>query len=255
MSILNLEALEIEIGGQVVCRNLELDLAPGQVVGVLGRNGIGKSTLLYTLMGFRKPVSGRISLLGNDLSHYSAKETARLIGILFQENSTELPASVLETALLGRHPHNENILWDNADDIFLVREILNKVGLSELEQRQVGTLSGGEKQRLTIAMLIAQKPKLSLLDEPSNHLDIDYQIKSLALLKENTIKEQSAIIMASHDINLISRFCDKSLLLMENGEFQYGDTNEILTEEALSAAFKCPIQSIQTGERKIFFPG
>ncbi len=254
MNILNLESLTVSIGGRTVCHGLDLRVKPQEVLGILGRNGVGKTTLLYTIMGFKPPVSGKVVFLDTEIQNYSAINLAKKLGVLFQETHSDLPATVLETALLGRHPHSENLLWDSPEDIRLTREILAQLGLADLEQRQLSTLSGGEKQRLALALLMVQAPQLYLLDEPSNHLDIDYQIKTLVYLKEKLKREQAAMIMASHDINLAARFCDQVLLIMENGQYLYGETTKVLNEETLSQAYKCKICVVESTDKRYFFP-
>jgi len=254
MSVLSLESLTVSIGGQTVCEELNLRVEPQQVLGILGRNGIGKSTLLYTIMGFKPPASGQVLFQRKEIQNYAPKILAKNLGILFQENHSDLPATVLETALLGRHPHSENLLWDSHEDIQLTQGILRQLGLAELGHRQISTLSGGEKQRLALALLIVQAPQLYLLDEPSNHLDIDYQIKTLAYLKEKLMQNQASMIMASHDINLTARFCDQILLILENGQYLFGDTAEVLNENSLSQAYKCKISVVESGDKRYFFP-
>ena len=254
MNILSFDSVTITINDQSVCQNLNLALDSQQVLGILGRNGVGKSTLLYTIMGFHHPDSGSISLLGSNIRKSPRSELARKLGILFQESANAMPATVLETALLGRHPHSDNLLWDKPEDIELTREILQQLGLDDLEDRQVNSLSGGEKQRLSIALLMNQAPQLYLLDEPSNHLDIDYQIKSLTLIRDKLRAGDAAMVMASHDINLTARFCDRILLLGEDGQFVCGPTSDVLNEETLSQAYRCQIRAVELDSRRYFFP-
>jgi iron complex transport system ATP-binding protein len=254
MSILNFESLTVEIGGQTVCRDLDLKVETQNVLGILGRNGVGKSTLLYTIMGFIPPASGKVKFQELEIQKYEPKNLAKKLGILFQENHSDLPATVLETALLGRHPHSENLLWDSPEDTKVTLETLDQLGLAQLSQRQISTLSGGEKQRLALASLMIQAPELYLLDEPSNHLDIDYQIKTLKHLKKKISQEKASVIMASHDINLTARFSDQILLLTENGQFLYGDTTEVLNEESLSQAYNCDICMVESAGEQYFFP-
>ena len=177
MDLLQFSALQITIGEHLVCRNLDLRLGAGERLGMLGRNGVGKTTLLHTIMGFHKQDAGSVLLNGSPQGSRSRRQLARQVGLLFQESENSMPATVLETVLLGRHPYSDNFLMDSAEDLSMARDALEQVGLESLADRQVGTLSGGEKQRLAIALLLLQNPRLLLLDEPSNHLDIDNQIQ------------------------------------------------------------------------------
>jgi iron complex transport system ATP-binding protein len=205
-------------------------------------------------MGFHKQDAGSIWLDGNPLGSRSRRQLARLVGLLFQESENNMPATVLETVLLGRHPYAENLFWDSAEDLSMAFDALKQVGLGDLAERQVGTLSGGEKQRLAIALLLLQNPRLLLLDEPSNHLDIDNQIQILNLLAERTSRERGALLMASHDINLVARFCDRVLLLMGEGEVVEGPAQLVLTPENLERAFHCRITMIEHSGRRYFVP-
>ena len=255
MALLELDALRVEIGERVICRDLSLPLNSGEFLGVLGRNGTGKTTLLHTAMGFHAPSGGNIRLGDIDVSNISRRQLARELGLLFQEADNNMPATVLETVLLGRYPYSQNLLWDSEADIKLCRETLALVGLADLQRRQVSTLSGGEKQRLAMALLLAQSPKVLLLDEPSNHLDIDYQIRLLELLSEKVRSNDGAIMMASHDINLVARFCDQTMLLLGDGEIVTGPTDKVLTVDNLELAFQCRIVTVRHNNRNYFFPG
>ena len=126
--------------------------------------------------------------------------------------------------------------------------------LGDFLTRDVSGLSGGERQRVAIAALLTQSPELYLLDEPSNHLDISFQIKTLQILSDIVLKERRAMLMATHDINLAARFCDRILLLMGNGQHLEGPVNEVLTESALSRAFQFDIQKISHQGHFLFFP-
>lgn len=254
MTVLKLENLNVTIGGRTICHDLSLSLNQGEILGILGRNGVGKTTLLHTIMDFRKPGSGNVRVRDSVVWALNRQQLAREVGLLFQESDNSMPATVLETVLLGRHPYSDNLLWDSKQDVALCRDVLTSLGLDELEYRQVSTLSGGEKQRLAIALLLAQNPTVFLLDEPSNHLDIDYQIRVLELLTEKIQEHRAVMVMASHDINLVSRFCNHVLLLLGNGETITGPTSEVLNSGSLQKAFHCRITHTQIAGRDYFVP-
>ena len=253
--ILQVDNLRLEIGGRVLCRDLSLHISAGECVALLGQNGTGKTTLLHTLFNFRRPATGDILLDGRPVTEWSRKDLARHMGMLFQHMNDEMPATVLETALLGRHPHLSSWHWNIPDDVELARDALTAVDLLPLAEREVSTLSGGERQRLAMAMLVVQNPRLYLLDEPGNHLDIAFQIRTLALLKQQIAETGSALCMATHDINMASRFCDQVVLLLGNGEHAAGTTDEVLTPELLGRAFQCDIQRIRHEGQWLYLPG
>jgi len=252
--VLETKALCLEIAGQQLCESLSLQLHAGECLGVLGQNGTGKTTLLHTLARLRPAQGGEILLQGRSLNSWSRKALATQLGVLFQSSSDSMPASVEETALLGRHPHLPDWQWESAEDVSLARAALRDVNLEALASRDVNTLSGGERQRLALAMLLAQQPRLYLLDEPGNHLDIAFQVRSLQLLRERLEQQQAALCMATHDINLAARFCDRILLLTGNGEPLIGTTQEILTPQTLSHAYGCRIGVVNAGARQVFYP-
>ncbi len=254
-SLLSTYDLELSIAGRTLCKNLNLNLSEGQSLGVLGKNGTGKTTLLHTLLNFRDPERGSISICGKNIREVSRKKSALNTGILFQNSSDEMPATVMELALMGRYPHVSGWRWENEEDTAKARDALSSMELDKLADRQIATLSGGERQRLALAMLLAQAPRLYLLDEPSNHLDVGFQIKALNVLKERLAESGSALCMATHDINLAARFCEQILLLIGDGSFVYGSADSVLTEDNLSAAFACPIRRVNSDNRLVFFPG
>lgn len=252
--ILETRALTLTVSDRTLCRDLNVTLSAGQCLGVLGQNGTGKTTLLHTLINFRCAERGEVILCGKPVTDWPKKELARLLGILFQSSSDDMSASVMETALLGRHPHLSGWQWESTSDIKETRAALKAVQLDAMEERDITTLSGGERQRLAIAMLLAQNPKLYLLDEPGNHLDVAFQIKSLQLLHTRIQASGAGLCMATHDINLAARFCDQILLLTGNGEFVFGTAEEVLQPEILSSAYECEIRQAFYEGGSMFFP-
>lgn len=254
MSRLSVHSLTVAVGGRTVCRELELSLQPGQCWGLLGPNGAGKTTLLHTLAGLRRPQAGEIRLAGTPLKALSRRRRAQLLGLLPQDSQDPLPATVLETALIGRHPHLHAWQWESAADLETVRDVLAAVELAGLEQRQVDTLSGGERRRLAIATLLAQAPAVYLLDEPANHLDLRHQISLLELLRERAFAAGGALMMSLHDLNLAARFCDHLLLLFGDGDSLAAPAAEALTPANLQRLYRHPVHVIEAGGRRAFIP-
>ncbi len=254
MANLEIQSLSLQIEDKILCRDLNVQIKENQRWGLLGKNGAGKTTLLHALIGRRPADHGSIQLDGTSVYDLKQRELASKVGILFQQGIEALPATVFETVMLGRHPHTQSLLWDHKKDIDIAEQALAAFDLDQLKERGVDTLSGGEQQRLALAMLLAQTPQLFLLDEPSNHLDVAFQVKLLSVLTNKVAETSASLIMATHDINLAFRFCENIILLLEGGEALVGRSDDVLTEENLSQAYGCPIKSVSSGEHRLFYP-
>ncbi len=254
MTLLEARGLHIAIGGKTVCEDLHLKIEAGQTWGILGQNGIGKTTLLLTLAGLRPPGRGEVLIEGRPLSRLHSRETARRIGVVPQDNRELFPSSVLETALIGRHPYLKRWQWEDQADLDKARAALRVMELEDMAQREVGTLSGGEHQRLQIATLLTQAPALSLLDEPINHLDLRHQIHTLETLRRLCSGPGHALVMVLHDVNLAARYCDHLLLVCGDGVVRVGHRDEVLTLDNLNALYGYPLRQVELEGRRFFLP-
>ena len=253
-TLLETRQLGVTIGGNEVCRNLDLQLQAGEQLAILGRNGIGKSTLLSTLAGLRPAQSGTVLLAGNAIAALPAREAALRRGWLGQHHGDPFAASVLDTVLTGRHPHLARWDWEGESDLAIARNALKALGLAELEQRSTHNLSGGEWQRVAIATLLTQQPHLYLLDEPLSHLDLNHQIATLELFSTKAREEEVAVAMVLHDPSLALRFCNRALLLFGDGEWLAGDSADLITVDNLSRLYGHPLHELRDGERRSFVP-
>jgi iron complex transport system ATP-binding protein len=258
-TLLQTKRLGVEIGGKTVCRELDVGITAGQCWGLLGINGVGKTTLLHTLAGLRAPAQGEVLLGEKPLADLPRRAIAQQIGVLLQDDDDAFPGTVMETVLTGRHPWLGQWQWEGEDDRALALAALEDMGLDGLEQRQVNTLSGGERRRLALATLFTQNPQLFLLDEPTNHLDPHHQIELLSLLGQRVTNSERASLMILHDINLATRFCDHLMLLFgdgeKKGEVLSGPAVEVLNTETLSRLYGHPVISVEGPNGPIFLPG
>ena len=254
-TLLELRGLSVDIGGKTVCRGLDLSIGAGQCWGILGVNGVGKTTLLHTLAGLKPAQCGEILVNGKHRGDYAPRALAQQCGILFQDYLDTFPCTVLEAALIGRHPYLRHWQWESAQDMELARQALNRVGLEQLEQRDITTLSGGERRRLAIATLLTQAPQILLLDEPANHLDLHYQVSLLDQLMQDCRQQNKAMVMVLHDVNLAARFCDHALLLYGEGEYRAGASADLLNAGELSALYRHPMTQHRTPAGCFFLPG
>ncbi len=251
---LTMTNLSLQLGNKLLCDQLNVSIETGQCWALLGRNGAGKTTLLHCLMGIHPATSGTVELSNRDIRQIPRRELATLIGMLFQEGIDTLPATVLDTIMLGRHPHSHSLFNDSQEDKEIALAALRAFDLESCARRELATLSGGEQQRLALAMLYTQQPTFYLLDEPSNHLDIAFQVRLLRKFSQLVKADGASLLMATHDINLAARFCDHLILLKENGEHVVGEKEVVLTEENLSEAYACKVHKIKEGHMALFYP-
>lgn len=249
--LLRTEQLSVSVGHHILCNQLDWHIEPGQFWCVLGRNGIGKTTLLHTLAGLNKPLNGRVLIQGSDIQMASSQQLARLRGLLAQQQTDAFSCSVLAAVIAGRHPYQFGFGWDREDDRAQAMQALEQVRMAAFSERDVMRLSGGERQRVALATLLTQDPLLLMLDEPTAHQDAAAQIVMMELLRR--LPPQKAVIAACHDINLVARYATHVLLLGEGQSWQ-GSTDSVLQPENLQTAFGCPFEVIESGLRRLFMP-
>jgi iron complex transport system ATP-binding protein len=255
MTTLACQSLDVSIGGKLICRDLNLELCSGQFWGLLGPNGIGKTTLLKCMAGLTTPDSGTVLLESQAMDKLPRRTIARLLGMLQQHTVYVFDASVLETALTGRHPHLGYWEREGVNDKQSALEAIQAVDLEGFEDRSVTGLSGGEARRLAFAALIVQEPSILLLDEPTNHLDIKHQIRIMDRVENQVTEQGRSAMTALHDVNLAARYCSHILMLSGNGEWQAGPVAELLTQEKLEHLYQCPVESVLTSHGRRFLPG
>jgi iron complex transport system ATP-binding protein len=243
--------LTIRAGARLLVRELDLELPRGEFLAILGRNGSGKTLTLHALAGLGHPVAGEVLLRGMSLRQLGRRAIAREIGILMQDREEGLPATVLESVLIGRNPHLRPLQWETAADQRIAEACLERFELSAFAERNLETLSGGEQRRVALAALIAQDPAIFLLDEPTNHLDPHHQIGVLALFRE-LARAGRAVIATLHDPTLAARFADRVLLLHGDGRWRAGGVEEVLTARALEELYLTPMIELRAQGRRAF---
>jgi iron complex transport system ATP-binding protein len=246
MTSLVCKSLDLSIAGKTVCRQLEMQLEPGQFWGLLGPNGIGKTTLLKCMAGLSEPDAGAILLANQAIDAMPRRSVARLLGMLQQHTVYVFDASVLETALTGRHPHLSYWERESAGDRQKALNAIRAVDLEGFESRSVTGLSGGEARRLAFASLIVQEPDILLLDEPTNHLDMKHQVRIMNHVERQVAEGSRCAMVALHDVNLAARYCSHILMLPGEGAWQAGPAEQLLVPENLEKLYQCPVESVQT---------
>lgn len=252
--LLDVHGLDLTIAGRLFCGKLQLRLDGGESLAILGRNGAGKSTLLATLAGLRPAPAGSVKIGGLDPRSADPRRLAQLRGYLPQQQHDPFASTVLETVLVGRHPHLGRWEWEGAHDRHLAETALAAVGLADFAGREVHSLSGGERQRLGIATLLTQQPLLFLLDEPLAHLDLNHQIAVLDLFATPGRDWGAAVAMVLHEPGLALRYCSRTLLLFGDGTWLEGPSAEIVNAANLSRLYGHALRELQDGRQRWFVP-
>jgi iron complex transport system ATP-binding protein len=243
--------LTVTVAGRELVKALTMALPAGTTTCVLGCNGAGKTLTLHTLAGLRMPARGTVQIAGVDLSHWSRRALARTLCLLPQNSEDPFPSTVIETALIGRHPHLGFWQWESDVDRHIASTALAEVGLQSFADRDIATLSGGERRRAAIATMLTQHAAVLLLDEPINHLDPHHQMDVLRLLQRRA-RTGSTVLMSLHDAGLAARFTDYALLLFGNGEWAFGTTLDVLTESTMSRLYGMAVRQLSWDTGRTF---
>lgn len=250
-NLLSAHDLGIDVPGRQLVKALDVSFARGEFVAILGRNGVGKTLTLSTLAGLRQPNRGQVRLDGDDIDALKRQDIATRLALLPQSVDDIFPSTVLDTAMIGRHPHIGRLRWESADDKAITLNALQAMDVDNLASRNVLTLSGGERRRVAVAQVLAQAPEIYLLDEPTNHLDPQHQLDVLSVFRRAA--DSGACVVASlHDVNLATRYADRCLLLYGDGRWEIGPCDDILTEARLEALFGTAMEAINWRDTRIF---
>jgi len=254
MPLLEARNLSLHVAGRVLCASLNVKFRAGENWVILGANGSGKTTLLHTLAGLRVPDTGHVDLEGQPIHSLSHRARAKRLGILLQDSETTFPATVLETALTGRHPHLNPWQWESSEDQELAEKALISIGMGDMASRLLNTLSGGERRRVEIATLLTQDAPLCLMDEPTNHLDLRHQTEILGLLSARARRPAHANIFVLHDVNLATRFGTHVILLFGEGAHLHGPMGDIVKHDTLEKLYQCRLREVRDHEGVWYLP-
>lgn len=227
--------IDVTLGDKHILRGISGTFEAGSVSGLLGPNGVGKSTLLRTLAGIA-PYRGTVHAVGQDLARLSARRRAHLLAMVPQHPSVDFHFPVRDVVLMGRHAHLSRFATESAHDVDVELAALEATDSLALLDRDVATLSGGERQLVFIAKAIAQEAPILLLDEPIAALDIRHQLQILALLK-TLAADGKTVVAALHDLNLAARVCDHLVVLKDGKIAADGPPADVVTGDLMRRVF------------------
>ncbi|AWI05907.1 ABC transporter ATP-binding protein [Clostridium drakei] len=235
--ILSVQGLSFKYPSRSVLKNINFSVEKGECLAILGTNGAGKSTLLKCMDHILKPQFGAVLVEEDEIFKLSPMKLAQKIGYVSQQQ-VSIKTTVFDSVLLGRKPY---IKWNaSKEDLKIVSNVINMLGLKDYSLRYLDELSGGELQKVIIARALAQEPKVLLLDEPTSNLDLKNQLEVIKIIKEIVKTQQIAAIMIVHDLNLAMRFADKFVLLKDENIFAVGGT-EVMTSENIESVYSVPV--------------
>jgi iron complex transport system ATP-binding protein len=242
MTILQAQELSLSYKTGKVVENFTISICRGKTYGLIGPNGSGKTTLLRAFAGLIKPAHGNIYLEGQNIVQFSSRMRARILGWVPQQERLAWELTVKEVVALGRAPHRGWLLPLTRSDKEVVGKVIDFTEMTALSDRKVNELSGGEFQRVLIARALAQEPHILLLDEPTTNLDIHHQLHLMDMVRDLVIKQEIAVVIAIHDLNLAARCCDSLVLMHKGNKVASGIPAEVLTPENIAEVFRVESQ-------------
>jgi iron complex transport system ATP-binding protein len=241
--LLIVESVSYSQDGHAILCDVNLSVAPGELVGLIGPNGAGKTTLLKVISGLWSGAKGRITLLDRSLGRYSPRDVAQIVAQVPQITALDFPFSVKQVVLMGRNPHLGRFELETEHDRRITQHAMLRTKTLDLADRLIGTLSGGERQRVLIARALTQEPRLLLLDEPTANLDIQHQMDILELVQGLIREDGLGAVAAVHDLELAARFCDRLVLLHQGAVLAEGAPESVLSPEYLRSAYEVETRS------------
>lgn len=224
-----------------VLQDVSFRVEKGEFVGVIGPNGSGKTTLLKILYRLLAPQKGEILFELVSMKKMDRSDIAKRIAVVAQETHLLFPFSVLETVLMGRSPYLGHLMFESERDLEIAKRAMDSTNILSFSERPMDELSGGERKRVFIARALAQEPEVMLLDEPTANLDIHHQIDFLDLILTLNRERGLTIVMASHDMNIASEFCDRLILLQGGRIYKMGTPEEVITKENIESVYGCEV--------------
>ena len=239
--MLKLENIDFSYGDIKILNRIDFHLKENEFIGIIGPNGSGKSTLLKNISKLLNPDSGFIYLDKNLLNDYSYKELAKKMAVVPQDTKVNFNFSVYDLVMMGRNPYQDRWGRITKEDKRKVNEAMELTDTKKFKDKSIQNLSGGERQRVIIARAIVQEPELLLLDEPTASLDINYQRNIFDLISDLNERLDMSVLAVSHDLNLISQYCDRLILLNDGKIYSMGKVDDVITKENISEVYNTDV--------------
>jgi iron complex transport system ATP-binding protein len=224
-----------------VLQDISFQVGKGEFIGIIGPNGSGKTTLLKILYRLLEPQKGEILYESVPLKKMNRRDIAKKMAVVAQEAYPLFPFRVIEIVLMGRSPYLGHWMFESERDLEIARQAMEWTEILPISERPIDQLSGGERKRVFIARALAQEAEMILLDEPTVNLDIHHQMELLDLIHRLNRERSLPILMASHDLNLASEFCDRLILLQKGGIHKVGSPDEVITRENIEQVYGCGV--------------
>ncbi len=234
---MEVQNLDLAYGCNMVVRDLTFHVMPGEMVGLIGPNGSGKSTIIKALSRVISRTSGKIFLNGKDIAQISRGDLARLLGVVPQMPLLPNAFTAFEIVLMGRNPYLGLLQYEGARDVAITWRAMERTATHSLAERRIDELSGGEIQRIVIARVLAQEPKSILLDEPTANLDISHQVEIFDLIKNLCRENNLTVVVALHDLNLASQYCDRLILINSGRIHAQGTPKQVINSQNIKEVY------------------
>lgn len=235
--MIELNHLSYTYHGQQIIQNINIRFQPNAIYGIIGPNGVGKSTLLQLIAGLIPPTTGEVKLDAKDLQSYSRKQLAQRIAVLQQGGLPALAFTVDEVISLGRYPYQSWLGFESTSAETTIDEAVEMMGLTHLRHRRLDQLSGGERQRVALAKIIVQEPSILLLDEPTTYLDIGYQQSIMDVVQNWQRRKGLLVIAVLHDLNLASIYCEELIALHKGEVYCQGSPQSVMKSSIISTLY------------------
>jgi len=236
--MLQLESVSVDIDQKRIIEDISFDVKAGEIVSIIGPNGSGKSTLLKGICKYMPLAHGVVTLNGQRMKKLSSKQIALQLCMLSQKNTAPNDMTVKELVSYGRYPHKKMFQKLNKEDYRIIDWAMEKTNIQAYKDRRIATLSGGESQRVWIAMALAQRPAVLFLDEPTTFLDISHQHEVLELVKELNEEMNMTVVMVLHDLNQASKYSDKIVVMCNGRKRMMGTPEEVLTQNMIRSVYE-----------------